>query len=53
MSDEETSEVLAGQPVISFATLRDCEAWFAEHRNGPFLSIMEREMVELPLVETC
>jgi hypothetical protein len=33
--------------------LRAFEAWFAEHRNGPFLSIMEREMVELPLVETC
>ncbi|MBN8986135.1 MAG: hypothetical protein J0H32_17040 [Rhizobiales bacterium] len=33
--------------------LRAFEAWFAEHRNGPFLSIMEREIVELPLVETC
>ena len=31
MSEEETSEELAGQPVISFATVRDCEAWFAEH----------------------
>jgi len=33
--------------------LRAFEAWFAENRNGPFLSIMEREIVELPLVETC
>ncbi|MBN9002638.1 MAG: hypothetical protein J0H75_11445 [Rhizobiales bacterium] len=33
--------------------LRAFEAWFAEHRNGPFLSVMEREIVELPLVETC
>ncbi len=33
--------------------LRAFETWFAEHRNGPFLSIMEREIVELPLVETC
>jgi hypothetical protein len=33
--------------------LRAFEAWFAEHRNGPFLSIMEQEIVELSLVETC
>lgn len=38
-------------PIIE--RLRAFEAWFAEHRNGPFLSIMEREIVELPLVETC
>jgi len=31
VSDEETSQELAGQPVLSFATLPDCEAWFAEH----------------------
>jgi uncharacterized protein YdeI (YjbR/CyaY-like superfamily) len=31
MSGEETSEELAGQPVISFATVPDCEAWFGEH----------------------
>ena len=31
MFDEETPEELAGQPVISFATVPDCEAWFAEH----------------------
>jgi hypothetical protein len=33
--------------------LRVFEAWFGEARNGPFLSVMEREIVELPLVETC
>jgi uncharacterized protein YdeI (YjbR/CyaY-like superfamily) len=29
--EEETLQELAGQPVVSFATLPDCEAWFAEH----------------------
>ncbi|MGN6308697.1 MAG: hypothetical protein ACTHNN_03990 [Xanthobacteraceae bacterium] len=46
----------AGAPADSAAIiekLRAFEAWFAEHRNGAFLSIMEREIVELPLVETC
>ena len=31
MFDEATPQELAGQPVLSFATLPDCEAWFAEH----------------------
>jgi uncharacterized protein YdeI (YjbR/CyaY-like superfamily) len=31
MSDAETPQKLAGQPVISFAAVPDCEAWFAEH----------------------
>jgi len=31
MSGEETPEELAGQSVISFATVQDCEAWFCEH----------------------
>ncbi|WP_246136693.1 hypothetical protein [Leekyejoonella antrihumi] len=31
MADQEMPEELAGQPVISFATVPDCEAWFAEH----------------------
>ncbi len=31
MPDEATPRELAGQPVLSFATLPDCEAWFAEH----------------------
>lgn len=33
---------------------RECDAfekWFADNRNGPFLSLMEVEPVELPLVE--
>jgi uncharacterized protein YdeI (YjbR/CyaY-like superfamily) len=29
--EEEAPEELGGQPVISFATVPDCEAWFAEH----------------------
>ncbi len=28
---EESPEELAGQPVISFAAVPDCEVWFAEH----------------------
>lgn len=31
MPGEEQPEELAGQPVISFATVPDCEAWFREH----------------------
>ena len=31
MPDEATPQELAGQPVLSFDTLPDCEAWFAEH----------------------
>ena len=31
MSGEETPEELAGQSVISFATVQDCEAGFCEH----------------------
>jgi len=33
--------------------LGDFERWFGEARNGPFLKVLEREIVELPLVETC
>ena len=33
--------------------LGDFEHWFGEARNGPFLKVLEREIVELPLVETC
>ncbi|MCC7049907.1 MAG: hypothetical protein IT562_24595 [Alphaproteobacteria bacterium] len=33
------------------AALRDFEQWYAVHRNGPFLALMEREPLELPLVE--
>lgn len=31
MSDQEPPEEVAGQPVISFAAVSECEAWFAEH----------------------
>lgn len=31
MSDQPVPEELAGKPVISFATVPECEAWFAEH----------------------
>lgn len=33
--------------------LAEFEKWFAENRNGPFLSLMDAEPLELPLVETC
>lgn len=35
------------------AALREFEAWFGTARSGPFLSLMDREIVELPLVEVC
>lgn len=33
--------------------LSEFEDWFGKARNGPFLSVLEREIVELPLVEIC
>lgn len=33
MSETQMPEEVAGQPVISFATVPDCEAWFAEHHG--------------------
>lgn len=33
------------------AALVEFEDWFAAERGAPFLGLMEREMVELPLVE--
>ncbi|MCO5132068.1 MAG: hypothetical protein M9932_16135 [Xanthobacteraceae bacterium] len=33
--------------------LSEFEDWFGTARNGPFLSVLEREIVELPLVEPC
>jgi uncharacterized protein YdeI (YjbR/CyaY-like superfamily) len=33
MPGNETSEEPAGQPVISFETVPECEAWFAEHHG--------------------
>lgn len=31
--------------------LADFEEWFAQQRETPFLAVMEKQMVELPLVE--
>ena len=33
--------------------LSEFENWFGKARNGPFLSVLEREILELPLVEPC
>lgn len=33
------------------AALAEFEAWYAAERGAPFLALMEREVVELPLVE--
>jgi hypothetical protein len=33
------------------AALADFERWFAENRNAPFESLMDTEVLELPLVE--
>lgn len=33
------------------AALADFEAWYAAERGAPFLALMEREIVELPLVD--
>jgi uncharacterized protein YdeI (YjbR/CyaY-like superfamily) len=49
MSDDVTPEELAGQPVISFAVLSDCEAWFAEHHadvRGFWLKIGKKGAAE-------
>ena len=49
--DQETQ---ADQPPAQITDkLNDFERWFGEARNGPFLKVLEREIVELPLVETC
>jgi uncharacterized protein YdeI (YjbR/CyaY-like superfamily) len=42
MSHEEELEELAGLPVLSFATVPECEAWFAQHhadQRGIWLKI--------------
>ncbi len=44
-SREEAPE---GDPAAALAAF---EAWYAAERGGPFLALMERETVELPLVE--
>jgi hypothetical protein len=40
-----------GDAVALTKALADFEQWFASSRNSPFLTVMEREVVELPLVE--
>jgi hypothetical protein len=47
-------EVRAGardEPADPEAALADFEAWYAAERGAAFLALMEREIVELPLVE--
>jgi hypothetical protein len=39
------------EPADPAAALADFEAWYAAERGTPFLALMEREVVELPLVE--
>jgi uncharacterized protein YdeI (YjbR/CyaY-like superfamily) len=49
MSGPETSEEVAGQPVICFATVPECEAWFDEHHHdhrGFWLKIGRKGVVE-------
>ena len=41
----------AGEEADPAAALAAFEAWYAETRQVPFLALMEREVVELPLVE--
>lgn len=43
-SDQQAAEAV-GRELAAF------ERWFAESRNAAFLSMLEREVVELPLVE--
>jgi len=47
---EEEADRAANMAALERA-LTAFEQWFAASRNGPFLSVMEREVVELPLVE--
>ncbi len=45
-------EEAAGSAAVLQA-LTDFENWFASSRTGPFLAELDREIVELPLVEVC
>ncbi len=45
------AEEAATDAAVLAAALAEFERWFAEARDTPFLSLMEREPVELPLVE--
>jgi hypothetical protein len=44
-------DATAADPGEMLRALEEFEAWFAAHRNGPFLTLFEREVLELPLVE--
>ena len=39
------------EPADPAAALADFEAWYVAERGVPFLALMEREIIELPLVE--
>ena len=43
-------ELRAGKRELEYE-LAVFEEWFAENRNGAFLSLMDGEVLELPLVE--
>lgn len=50
-AEGEAEDVVA--PLDIGNEMSEFERWFGTARNRPFLSVLEREMVELPLVETC
>ena len=54
-ADGETEATVKGEaePAEIGNRLNEFERWFGKARNGPFLSVLEREIVELPLVEVC
>jgi hypothetical protein len=45
------SAAATGEEADPAAALAAFETWYAEARGAPFLALMEREVVELPLVE--
>ncbi|RIK96896.1 MAG: hypothetical protein DCC74_09215 [Proteobacteria bacterium] len=51
-ADAGTGAETAGAAAVA-AALKEFEAWFSTARNGSFLSLMDQEIVELPLVEVC
>jgi len=51
-ADADAGSETAGAAAVA-AALAAFEAWFSTARNGSFLSLMDQEIVELPLVEVC
>lgn len=49
--DEAEDGEQVGDPAVVERHLADFEQWFELNRNAPFLSLMDREVLELPLVE--